>query len=100
MNAGDELQLAVVGSGYVGLVTGACLAQVGHTVRCIDHDRGRIAQLRRGVVPFREQGLDQAVITGLASGRLSFSDDLAATRGAAAPLIALGTLGRDGEWSS
>ncbi len=99
MNSGNELQLAVVGSGYVGLVTGACLAQVGHRVRCIDHDGERIAQLRRGVVPFREPGLDQVATTGLASGRLSFSDDLAASHGAAAVLIAVGTLASDGEWS-
>ncbi|MEP7360049.1 MAG: nucleotide sugar dehydrogenase [Chloroflexota bacterium] len=100
MSTGEDLQLAVVGAGYVGLVTAACLAQAGHTVRCIDRDRARVADLSQGVVPFREPGLDQAMTTGLASGRLSFSDDLAASHAAAAVLIAVGTLGSDGEWSS
>lgn len=100
MNSSTDLQLAVVGSGYVGLVTAACLAQAGHTVRCIDRDRVRVAELNQGVVPFREPGLDQTITTGLASGRLSFSDDLAASHAAAAVLIAVGTLASDGEWSS
>lgn len=100
MNGATGLQLAVVGSGYVGLVTAACLAQVGHTVRCIDRDRARVAELNQGIVPFREPGLDQAMTTGLASGRLSFSDDLAASHSAEAVLIAVGTLASDGEWSS
>ena len=100
MNATTGLQLAVVGSGYVGLVSAACLAGVGHTVRCIDRDRARVAELNQGIVPFREPGLDQAMTTGLASGRLSFSDDLTASHAAEAVLIAVGTLTDDGEWSS
>src|SRR5690349_6837027 len=100
MNATTGLQLAVVGSGYVGLVTAACLAEVGHTVRCIDRDRARVAELNQGIVPFREPGLDQAITTGLASGRLSFSDDLSASHAAEAVLIAVGTLAGDGDWSS
>jgi UDPglucose 6-dehydrogenase len=100
MNATTGLQLAVVGSGYVGLVSAACLAGVGHTVRCIDRDRARVAELNQGIVPFREPGLDQAMTTGLASGRLSFSDDLSASHAAEAVLIAVGTLTGDGEWSS
>ena len=100
MNATTGLQLAVVGSGYVGLVSAACLAGVGHTVRCIDRDRARVAELNQGIVPFREPGLDQAMTTGLASGRLSFSDDLNASHAAEAVLIAVGTLTGDGEWSS
>ncbi len=100
MSGATGLQLAVVGSGYVGLVTAACLAEVGHAVRCIDRDRNRVAELNQGIVPFREPGLDQAMTTGLASGRLSFSDDLAASHHAQAVLIAVGTLGSDGEWSS
>ena len=100
MNATTGLHLAVVGSGYVGLVSAACLAGVGHTVRCIDRDRARVAELNQGIVPFREPGLDQAMTTGLASGRLSFSDDLNASHAAEAVLIAVGTLTGDGEWSS
>lgn len=100
MDGTTGLQLAVVGSGYVGLVTAACLAQTGHSVRCIDRDRGRVAELNQGIVPFREPGLDEAMTTGLASGRLSFSDELAASHAAEAVLIAVGTLADDGEWSS
>jgi UDPglucose 6-dehydrogenase len=100
MSGATGLELAVVGSGYVGLVTAACLAEVGHTVRCIDRDRARVAELNQGIVPFREPGLDQAMTTGLASGRLSFSDDLAASHAAEAVLIAVGTLADDREWSS
>jgi UDPglucose 6-dehydrogenase len=100
MNGATGLQLAVVGSGYVGLVTAACLAEVGHAVRCIDHDRARVAELNQGIVPFREPGLDEAMTTGLASGRLTFADDLATSHSAEAVLIAVGTLASDGEWSS
>lgn len=100
MNEAPALQLAVVGSGYVGLVTAACLAEMGHTVRCIDRDPQRVAELSQGIVPFREPGLDEAVTRGLASGRLSFSGQLSASHAAEAVLIAVGTLAGDGEWSS
>ena len=64
--------VAVVGAGYVGLTTAACLAGVGHRVVCTDVDEPRIAGLQRGEVPIREPGLEELVAAGLASGRLSF----------------------------
>lgn len=95
-----QLALSVVGAGYTGLVTAACLARMGHTVRCVDRNSQRIVDLSRGVLPFREPGLDEATSAGLASGRLSFSDDPATIRGTEAVLIAVGTLDVDGEWSA
>jgi len=92
--------LSVLGAGYTGLVTAACLARMGHTVRCVDRDRTKIADLCRGVLPFREPGLDEAVTAGLASGRLSFFDDLHALRGTEAVLVAVGTLDAAGEWTA
>lgn len=95
-----QLALSVVGAGYTGLVTAACLARMGHVVRCVDRNSERVADLSRGVLPFREPGLDEAISAGLASGRLSFSDDPATIRGTEAALIAVGTLDADGEWSA
>lgn len=95
-----QLALSVVGAGYTGLVTAACLARMGHVVRCVDRNSQRVGDLSRGVLPFREPGLDEATSAGLASGRLSFSDDLATIRGTEAVLIAVGTLDDNGEWSA
>jgi UDPglucose 6-dehydrogenase len=64
--------IAVVGTGYVGLTTGACLASLGHRVACADIDRVKVEQLRRGDVPFHEPGLPELVSEGLAAGRLEF----------------------------
>ncbi|MEO8625765.1 MAG: nucleotide sugar dehydrogenase [Candidatus Limnocylindrales bacterium] len=100
MEAGaGSVQISVIGAGYVGLVTAACLAAMGHTVRCVDRDSARIATLCRGVVPFREPGLDEALATALASGRLTFSTDPATVRGTDCVFVAVGTLFADGEWS-
>ena len=65
-------RIAVVGTGYVGLTTGACLAHLGHTVVCADIDADKIAKLRDGVIPIVELGLAELVTEGIASGRLSF----------------------------
>ncbi len=65
-------RLAVVGTGYVGLTTGACLAHLGHTVVCADIDADKIAKLRDGIIPIVELGLAELVAEGIASGRLSF----------------------------
>ena len=73
--------LSVLGAGCTGLVTAACLARMGHTVHCVDRNEDRIAELNRGVLPFREPGLDEAVASGLASGRLTFSSDPVALHG-------------------
>ncbi|MFN8037074.1 MAG: UDP-glucose/GDP-mannose dehydrogenase family protein [Acidimicrobiia bacterium] len=65
-------EVAVVGAGYVGLTTAACLAHLGHTVRCADVDADRVARLAKGEVPILEDGLDELVLDGLSAGRLSF----------------------------
>jgi len=70
-------RIAVIGSGYVGLVTGACLAELGNTVTCLDIDRARIEQLQRGVLPIFEPGLDELVISNAAAGRLCFTAEYA-----------------------
>ncbi len=65
-------RIAVIGTGYVGLTTGACLAHLGHTVVCADIDADKIAKLRDGIIPIVELGLADLVADGMASGRLSF----------------------------
>ena len=72
----EEFRVGVVGAGYVGLVTGACLAHVGHRVVCADRDEGRVAQLGDGRMPIYEPGLEELVADGSRRGRLSFSTDL------------------------
>ena len=67
------MKLAVIGTGYVGLVTGACLADVGNDVLCIDVDRAKIERLRAGEVPIHEPGLDAVVERSVKAGRLRFS---------------------------
>ncbi len=69
--------LAVVGTGYVGLTTGACLASLGHDVVCADIDGDKIERLRRGEIPIVEVGLDAVVAEAVAAGRLKFVTDTA-----------------------
>ena len=87
-----------MGAGYVGLVTGACLALVGHRVACADRDQGRVAQLGDGRMPIYEPGLEELVADGSRRGRLSFSTDLAGVvHGADVVFIAVDTpQGEDG----
>lgn len=70
--------IGVVGAGYVGLTTAACLAHLGHDVVCVDTDRRKVAQLRGGAVPVREPGLDEIVHDGTRARRLSFTSDIEA----------------------
>ncbi|MBU2064228.1 MAG: UDP-glucose/GDP-mannose dehydrogenase family protein [Candidatus Omnitrophica bacterium] len=70
------MHIGVIGTGYVGLVTGACLADLGHTVLCIDNNQDKIKQLKRGVIPFYEPGLEGLVITNKNEGRLHFSANM------------------------
>jgi UDPglucose 6-dehydrogenase len=70
------MKIAIVGSGYVGLVTGACFAQVGHQVICIDNDKQKIEMLRSGEVPIYEPGLEQLVQRNVAANRLAFTDSI------------------------
>lgn len=71
-----DMKIAVVGSGYVGLVTGACLANLGHEVICVDKDKKRVALLKKAVVPFYEPGLPDLVKKNQKAKRLFFSSDL------------------------
>ncbi|MGH3089718.1 MAG: UDP-glucose dehydrogenase family protein [Rubrobacteraceae bacterium] len=72
----ENFKVGVVGSGYVGLVTGACLANLGNRVTCVDIDEKRVEGLRRGVMPIFEPGLEEMVVRGLGAGRLSFTTEL------------------------
>ena len=86
------MRVAVVGVGYVGLVTGACLAELGHSVVCVDVDPQRIERLTRGEVPIHEPGLESLIAANAAAGRLRFSSELgAAVPSADVVLIAVGT---------
>lgn len=92
------MKIAMVGSGYVGLVSGACFADFGHDVVCIDKDEGKIESLRQGVMPIYEPGLAELVAANVKAGRLSFSTDLAASiEDAQAIFIAVGTPSRRGD---
>jgi UDPglucose 6-dehydrogenase len=69
------MKVTIIGSGYVGLVTGACLAQMGNHVVCLDVDAGKIARLQAGDVPIHEPGLDQLIASNAAAGRIAFTTD-------------------------
>jgi|HigsolmetaAR203D_1030402.scaffolds.fasta_scaffold14760_1 nucleotide sugar dehydrogenase len=89
------MQVAVIGTGYVGLVSGACLADLGHTVVCVDVDAGKIEALERGIIPIYEPGLEELVSRNDEAGRLRFTTDLsAAVADAELVLIAVGTPAR------
>ncbi len=92
------MRVAMIGTGYVGLVSGACFADFGHTVTCIDKDAGKIERLKDGVIPIFEPGLDKLVADNAREGRLHFDVDAAeAVRGADAVFIAVGTPSRRGD---
>jgi len=92
------MRITMIGSGYVGLVSGACFSDFGHDVICVDKDAGKIAALEAGRMPIYEPGLDALVATNVAAGRLTFTTDLkAAVAGADAVFIAVGTPSRRGD---
>src|SRR5580693_6135141 len=92
------MRIAMIGTGYVGLVSGACFADFGHTVTCIDKDAAKIARLEAGVMPIYEPGLAALVERNVAGGRLFFSTGAAkAVAGADAVFIAVGTPSRRGD---
>lgn len=92
------MRVAMIGSGYVGLVSGACFADFGHDVVCVDKDPGKIERLKAGVMPIFEPGLDLLVASNARAGRLSFTTDLAeGIAGAEAIFIAVGTPSRRGD---
>ena len=86
------MKLAVIGTGYVGLVTGTCLAETGNDVTCVDNDERKIAMLRQGKIPIYEPGLAELVSRNAEAGRLHFTADLAAaTATAKLVFLAVGT---------
>jgi UDPglucose 6-dehydrogenase len=92
------MHIAMIGTGYVGLVSGACFADFGHHVTCVDKDADKIAALRRGEIPIFEPGLDALVATNVKAGRLDFTTDLTGPVGQAdAVFIAVGTPSRRGD---
>jgi UDPglucose 6-dehydrogenase len=92
------MRVAMIGTGYVGLVSGACFADFGHEVTCVDKDKGKIAALERGEVPIYEPGLNDLVAVNARSGRLKFTTELGpAVKAADAVFIAVGTPSRRGD---
>jgi len=92
------MRVAMMGTGYVGLVSGACFADFGHTVTCIDKDETKIAKLERGEMPIYEPGLEQLVERNVREARLSFATESAKAVGEAdAVFIAVGTPSRRGD---
>jgi UDPglucose 6-dehydrogenase len=92
------MRVAMIGAGYVGLVSGACFADFGHTVTCVDKDPGKIDRLEKGVMPIFEPGLAELVATNVKEGRLFFTLDAGeAIRTADAVFIAVGTPSRRGD---
>ncbi len=92
------MRVTMIGTGYVGLVSGACFADFGHTVTCVDKDEGKIARLQKGEIPIFEPGLDDLVKDNVDQGRLFFTTDPSqAIRDADAVFIAVGTPSRRGD---
>ena len=92
------MRIAMIGTGYVGLVSGACFADFGHDVVCIDKDAGKIENLKNGIMPIWEPGLEALVKANVERGRLSFTTNLPeGVDGAEAIFIAVGTPARRGD---
>lgn len=92
------MHVAVVGAGYVGLVSGACFSEFGHDVVCVDKDAGKIERLKAGDIPIFEPGLEDLAARNVKAGRLKFTTDIAAAvRHADAVFIAVGTPSRRGD---
>jgi len=92
------MKVAMIGTGYVGLVSGTCFAEFGHNVVCVDKDAAKIERLRKGEIPIFEPGLETLVASNAESGRLSFTTELApALKDADAVFIAVGTPSRRGD---
>src|SRR5664279_3861700 len=86
------MKIVVVGSGYVGLVSGTCFSDFGHEVVCVDKDEKKIENLKKGIIPIYEPGLDTMVVENTKSGRLKFSTEMKEhVEDADAVFIAVGT---------
>src|SRR5947199_9442294 len=95
------MRIAMIGTGYVGLVSGACFSEFGVEVNCVDKDAAKIERLSRGEMRIYEPGLDHLVGSNMAAGRLRFTGDLkTAVAGADAVFIAMGTPSRSREGHS
>src|SRR5664279_2564528 len=94
----EKMRVTMIGTGYVGLVSGACFADFGHDVICVDKDKAKIAALEKDEVPIYEPGLNDLVAANARAGRLKFTTDLpAAVKSADAVFIAVGTPSRRGD---
>ncbi len=92
------MRIAMIGTGYVGLVSAACFSEFGHEVVCVDKDAAKVADLKAGKIPIFEPGLDEIVAANVKAGRLAFTQDLSeAVPGADAVFIAVGTPSRRGD---
>src|SRR6185312_11829849 len=92
------MRIAMIGTGYVGLVSGACFSDFGHQVTCVDKDAGKIAALNRGEIPIYEPGLDALVASNVNAKRLDFTTELSTpVAEAEAVFIAVGTPSRRGD---
>jgi UDPglucose 6-dehydrogenase len=92
------MRVAMIGAGYVGLVSGACFADFGHVVTCVEKEAARVEAMRQGTIPIFEPGLDEIVASNVEEGRLAFTADLGpAVRDADAVFIAVGTPSRRGD---
>lgn len=86
------MQIAVIGTGYVGLVAGACLADMGNEVICVDNDKNKLDKLKKGIIPVYEPGLEELVKANVLENRLVFSSDLkSAVEKSLVCFIAVGT---------
>ena len=92
------MRIAMIGTGYVGLVSGACFSEFGVDTVCVDTDASKIERLKSGIIPIYEPGLDDLVAKNMAAGRLSFTTEIGpAVKGADAVFIAVGTPSRRGD---
>ena len=86
------MQLCIIGTGYVGLITGACLSEMGNNVICVDNDEEKLKKLKNGITPLYEPGLEELILSNVSEGRLEFTNDLNyAVKKSIACFIAVGT---------
>lgn len=90
------MNICIIGTGYVGLITGACLAEMGNYVICVDNDKKKLDKLKNGITPLYEPGLEELIVSNVSEGRLNFTDDLSsAVKKSLACFIAVGTPSND-----